>query len=50
MTKPNLPRVGSLIEARVPHEGDSRKIRAKYFGILGFSKKDMSFVGFLLEN
>ena len=31
---------------RVPHEGDSRKTRAKYFGILGFSKRYMGFVGF----
>ena len=34
---------------RVPHEGDSRKIRAKYFEILGFSKRYISFVGFLLK-
>jgi hypothetical protein len=30
-------------------EGDSRKIRAKYFEILGFPKRYMGFVGFLLQ-
>lgn len=45
---PSPPR-SSFFLGQGTAEGDSRKIRAKYFGILGFPKKDMSFVGFLLE-
>ena len=44
------PPPGSLeIILGVPSKGDSRKIRAKYFGIPGFSERYMGFVGFLLE-